>query len=196
MHPPPRQLLVGFSGLNAGGPRDRAVSRWDYELSARTTGGRTTYAKVAQDERPQIPLLRYSVVVGLALIGLLYAVNAMLPDNTPHHLNNNTDGIASNNLESNRPARQQQHTAAVIAPAPAPDMTSSAAVPAAAPPTGAKQASQKFNAPSARVASNPPPNNKRNRSARKRVWKSDFRRDRGWRDRGWHDPYWGNWHWR
>ena len=187
---PSRQRLVGFSDPNAGGFRDRAVSRWDYELPARVTGGRTTYG-VAQYERSQIPVLRYFVVVGLALIGLLYAVNAMLPDNTPQQISNNTDG---NNLESNRAARQ--HPAAVTAPVPAPDMTSSAAVPDAAPPTGAKEASQKFNAPSARFASKQPPNNKRNRSARKRVWKSDFRRDRGWRNRGWQDPFWGNWHWR
>jgi len=187
--PLPRQKLVGFSDLNAGGLSDRAVSRWDYELPARTTGGRTTYAKVTHDERSQIPLLRYFVVVGLALIGLLYVVNALSPDNAPQQISNNTDGVTSNNLESNRVARQ--HTAAEIAPVPAPEMTSSAAVPAAAPPTRAKEASQKFNAPSGRVASKPPPNHKRNRSARKRVWKSDFRRDRGW-----HDPFWGNWHWR
>jgi hypothetical protein len=187
--PPPRPRLVGFSDPNAGEFRDRAVSRWDYELPARATGGRTTYG-VAQYERPQIPVLRYFVVVGLALIGLLYAVNAMLPDNTPQQISNNPDG---NNSQSNRAARQ--HAAAVIAPAPAPDMTLSAAVPDAAPPTGAKEASHEFKAPSARVASKPPPNNKRNRSARKRVWKSDFRRDRGWRGRGWRDPYWGNWRW-
>jgi hypothetical protein len=187
--PSPRQRLVGFSDLSAGGLRDRAVSRWDYELPARTTGGRTTYAQVAQDERPQIPLLRYFVVVGLALIGLLYAISALSPDNTPQQISNDTDGVTSNNLENNRVAGQ--HTAAAIAPGPAPDMTSSATVPVAAPPTGAKEASQNFNTPSARVTSKPSPNNKRNRSARKRVWKSDFRRDRGW-----HDPFWGNWHWR
>src|SRR5262245_7946929 len=186
--PSPQQRLVGFSELSAGGLRDRAVSQWNYVL-ARTTGGRTTYAQGAQDERPRIPLLRYLVLVGLALIGLLYAINALSPHNTPQQISNNAGGVTSNNLESNRVAGQ--YTAAAIAPGPAPDMTSSATVPVAAPPAGAKEASQNFNKPSARVASKPSPNNKRNRSARKHVWKSDFRRDRDW-----HDPFWGNRHWR
>jgi hypothetical protein len=153
-----------------------------------------------------MPLLRYFIVVGSALIGLLYVVNAVLPDNTPRHVSSNIDGITSNNLERNPPARQLQHPAPVIAPAPEPDMTSSAAVPAVASPAGAEESPQKSNTPSAPVAEGPPPNKKRNQFARKREWRDDFRRDRGWRDRDWRDrgwrgrgsrdPYWGNWGWR
>ena len=124
-----------------------------------------------------MPLLRYFIVVGSALIGLLYVVNAVLPDNTPRHVSSNIDGITSNNLEGNPPARQLQHTAPVIAPAPEPDMTSSAAVPAVAPPAGAEKSPQKSNTPSAPVAEGPPPNKKRNQFARKREWRDDFRRD-------------------
>jgi hypothetical protein len=105
-----------------------------------------------------MPLLRYFIVVGSALIGLLYVVNAVLPDNAPRHVSSNIDGITSNNLERNPPARQLQHPAPVIAPAPEPDMTSSAAVPAVAPPAGAEESPQKSNTPSAPVAEGPPPN--------------------------------------
>ena len=160
-----------------------------------------------------MPLFRYFVVVGLALVGLLYAVSAMLTDNAPSHISNNIDGITTNNLERNRSARQQ-YVAPVATSAPEPDMPSSTAVPAAAPPVSASavtsapepdmplsaavpaaappaSASQNLNVPSARIATGTSPNNARNRSARKRVWRNDFRRYRSWRD-----PFWDNWRWR
>jgi hypothetical protein len=184
----PRQFLVGFSGLDRG-HRDRAVLsesettrlRWDYELSAHGAGGRTMHASFAEHQRPQMPLFRYFVVVGLVLIGLLYVISATLSENTPPLISNNIDGVTSNNGEINPPAPQHH----IAAAAPEPDMTSSTVALAAAAPAE----TQKLNTPSTLVV---PPRNKRKRYANKRVWRSGFRRAHARYVQGWHDPFW-NW---
>jgi hypothetical protein len=67
-----------------------------------------------------MPLLGYFIVVGSALIGLLYVANAVLPQDA-RQISSNFEGIPQ--------ARQTQHTAPVLAPAPKPDVFSTAARP-------------------------------------------------------------------
>ena len=147
-----------------------------------------------------MPLLSYFVVVGSALIGLLYLANAVLPRDTPIH---------SNNIEAaSQPPRQPQHAAAVPPSSPQPTM-SFAAVPVAAP-GHVEEPTQKFNAPPAPVARDVTPQKKRKLVPRKREWRHDFtqanswsrdyrwtdrrRRNDGRRDHGWRGPVWGsNW---
>ena len=147
-----------------------------------------------------MPLLSYFVVVGWALIGLLYLANAVLPHDTPIH--------SSNIKAASQPPRQPQHAAAVLPSSPQPTM-SFAAVPVAAP-GHVKEPTQKFNAPPAPVARDAPPQKKRKLVPRKREWRDDFtqanswsrdyrwtdrrRRNDGRRDHGWRGPVWGsNW---
>ena len=147
-----------------------------------------------------MPLLSYFVVVGWALIGLLYLANAVLPHDTPIH---------SSNIEAaSQPPRQPRHAAAVPPSIPRPTM-SFAAVPVAAP-GHVEEPTQKFNAPPAPGARDAPPQKKRKLGPRKREWRDDFtqanswsrdyrwtdrrRRNDGRRDHGWRGPVWGsNW---
>ena len=112
-----------------------------------------------------MPLLSYFVVVGLALIGLLYLANAVLPHHTPFH--------SINIKAASQPPRQPQHAAAVPPSYPLPTM-SFAAVPVAAP-GHVEEPPQKFNAAPAPVARDAPPQKKRKLVPRKREWRGDFR---------------------
>ena len=147
-----------------------------------------------------MPLLSYFVVVGSALIGLLYLANAILPHNTPIH---------SSNIEAaSQPQRQPQHAPALPPSSPRPTM-SFAAVPVAAP-AHVEEPTQKLNAPPAPVTQNAPPEKKRKLVPRKREWRDDLtqanswsrdyrwtdrrRRNDGRRDHRWRGPVWGsNW---
>jgi hypothetical protein len=147
-----------------------------------------------------MPLLSYFVVVGSALIGLLYLANAVLPRDTP---------IRSSNIEAaSQPQRQPQHAPALSSSSPRPAM-SFAAVPVAAP-AHVEEPTQKLNAPPASVTQNAAPQKKRKPIPRKREWRDDFtqanswsrddrwtdrrRRNDGRRDPGWRGPVWGsNW---
>ena len=148
-----------------------------------------------------MPLLSYFVVVGAALIGLLYLANAVMPHETPTHISRNVD------TASPLP-RQPQHAAAVPPSSPQPTM-SFAAVPVEAP-AHAEEPTQKFNAPPVPVTQDAPPQKKRKLVSRKREWRDDFtqanswsrdyrwtdrrRRNDGRRDHGWRGPGWGsNW---
>jgi hypothetical protein len=150
-----------------------------------------------------MPLLSYFVVVGSALIGLLYLANVVLPHDTPIHINSK--------FEAPPPPRQSQHTDAVLASRHEPAM-SFAAVPVGTPPQ-VEERSQKFNAPPAPVTQNTHPQKKRKPVPRKREWRDNFaqansgwrddrpwtdrrRRNQGWRDQGWRDPSWGGPGWR
>ena len=126
-----------------------------------------------------MPLLSYFVVVGSALIGLLYLANAVLPHDTP---------IRRSSIEAaSQPPRQSQHVAAVLPSSPQP-MMSFAAVPVAAP-GHVEEPTQKFNAPPAPVTRDAPPQKKRKLVPRKREWRDDFTQANSWsRDyRRWSD---------
>ena len=145
-----------------------------------------------------MPLLSYFVVVGSALIGLLYLANAVLSHDTPIH--NSNIQVAS------QPPRQSQHAAAVPPSSPQPTI-SFAAVPVAAP-ERVEEPTQKFNASPAPVAQDVPPQKKRKLVPRKREWRDDFtqanswsRDYRRWSDRSgrndgrryvWRDPFWSS----
>ena len=117
-----------------------------------------------------MPLLSYFIVVGSALIGLLYLANAVLPHDTPIH---------SNNMQAaSQPPRQPQHAAAVPPSNPQPTM-SFAAVPVAAP-AHVEEPTQKSNAPPAPVAQDAPPQKKRKLVPRKREWRDDFTQANSW----------------
>ena len=148
-----------------------------------------------------MPLLGYFVVVGSALIGLLYLADAVMPHDTP---------VRISNIEAaSQPTRRPQHSASVPPSSPPPTM-SFAAAPVAAPDGHVEKPTQKFNAAPAPVARNAPPQKKRNFVPRKREWRDDFaqanswwrnyrwtdqrRRNDGTRDYGWRGPVWGsNW---
>ena len=145
-----------------------------------------------------MPLLSYFVVVGSALIGLLYLANVVLPPDPP---------MPSSNIKAaSQSPRQPQHAAAVPPSSPQPAM-SFAAVPVAAP-GHIEEPTQQFNAPPAPMARNPPPKKKRKLVPRTREWQDDFtqanswsREYRRWSDRRgrndgrryvWRDPFWGS----
>jgi hypothetical protein len=145
-----------------------------------------------------MPLLRYFVVVGSALIGLLYLANVVLPPVPP---------MPSSNIKAAlQPPREPQHAPPPSDPLPT---MSFASVPVATP-GHVEERTQKFNAPSAPVARDAPPKKKRKPVPRKREWRDDFtqanswsrdyrwtdrrRRNDGRRDHGWRGPVWGsNW---
>ena len=147
-----------------------------------------------------MPLLSYFVVVGSALIGLLYLANVVLPPIPPMP--------GSKIKAALQPPREPQHATAPPPSDPLPTM-SFASVPVATP-GHVEERTQKLNAPSAPVARDAPPQKKRKLVPRKREWRGDFRQANSWsrdyrwtdrrrrndgrRDYGWRDSAWGsNW---
>ena len=145
-----------------------------------------------------MPLLSYFVVVGSALIGLLYLAHAVLPHDTPI--------LSSKVVAASQPPRQPQHAADVPRANQQPAM-SFAAVPVAAP-GHVEETTQQFNALPAPVARDALAQKKRKLVPRKREWRDDFtqanswsRDYRRWSDRRgrndgrryvWRDPFWGS----
>ena len=144
-----------------------------------------------------MPLLSYFVVVGSALIGLLYLANALMPLETPTHISRKVEAAS-------QPPRQPQHAAAV--PPSSPQPTMSFAAPPVTAPAHVEELTQKLNAPPAPVAQDAPPQKKRKLVPRKREWRDDFTQANSWsRDNGgrwsdrrgrndgvWNDPFWGS----
>ena len=146
-----------------------------------------------------MPLLSYFVVVGSALIGLLYLANAVMPRETPTHISRKVEAAS-------QPPRQPQHAAAVPPSSPQPTM-SFAAAPVTAP-AHVEEPTQKLNAPPAPVAQDAPPQKKRKLVPRKREWRDDFTQANSWsrdhrrssdrrgrsegRRYAWRDPLWSS----
>ena len=118
-----------------------------------------------------MPLLSYFVVVGSALIGLLYLANAVMPGETPTHINAKSKPRHSHHvsrsmqlpcpLQVRNPrcrlrqflSRHQRHV---------------------------EEPTQKLNAPPAPVAQDAPPQKKRKLVPRKREWRDDFTQANSW----------------
>jgi hypothetical protein len=113
-----------------------------------------------------MPLLRYFVFVGSALLGLIYLVGSVLPHDTRTHLNSKS--------EVPLPPRQPKHTA-VPSPRTAPSM-SFAAVPDGRTPQAGEPLQE-----SAPAAKDTPPRKKRKSAARKQEWQDSFAQADGWR---------------
>jgi hypothetical protein len=154
-----------------------------------------------------MPLLRYFVFVGSALLGLIYLVGSVLPHDTPTHIDSKS--------EVPLPPQQPKHTV-VLAPRTAPSMSFAAVPDGRTPQAGEPLQSNAVAAP----AANDTPRKKRKPAPRKQEWQDSFaqadgwrrdqrswtdrsRRDNGWRnndrrDQGWRnrgrDPFWSqNW---
>ena len=158
-----------------------------------------------------MPLLRYFVFVGSALLGLIYLVGSVFTHDTPTHIDSKSEAPSPQ-----PPPRQPQHTIG-LAPRTEPALAST--VPdGATPETGALPESTVAPAP---VAKETPPRKKRKPAPRKQEWQDSFaqadgwrrdqrrwtdrgrgdngwrsnsRRNDGWRNQGSRDPFWGsNW---
>jgi hypothetical protein len=158
-----------------------------------------------------MPLLSYFVVVGSALMALIYLVGAVMPhDDAPIYISSQIEGLPA--------PRQQARTDDPISRL-NPATSYAAAYPTA--PSTVDAPRQDINT-SATPASQDAPPKKRKRAPRQREWQEDFAqaggdrrqddrrwfeqrrrddgwrdRDRGWRDqrsrdRGWRDPFWGS----
>jgi hypothetical protein len=161
-----------------------------------------------------MPLLRYFVFVGSALLGLVYLVGSVLPHATPTHINSKTDALPV----PSQPKPQN----AVVVPRTAPTMSFAAVPDGRTPQAGASL--QESNAVPAPAAKDIPPRKKRKAAPRQPEWQDSFaqadgwrrdqrrwtdrsrgdngwrnsgwrnndRRDQGWRNQGSRDPFWGS----
>ena len=138
-----------------------------------------------------MPLLRYFVMVGSVLIGLVYLAGTVLPGDTPTH-------ISSESVPPLPQPKPQQ--SAVIAPRTAPSMSFAAAPDGRTPQAGEPLQSNAL----AAVAQDPPPRKKRKAAPRKAEWQDSFAQADGWRrdqrpwtdrnrgDNGWRNNGWRN----
>jgi hypothetical protein len=158
-----------------------------------------------------MPLLRYFVFVGSALLGLIYLVGSVLPHATPTHINSKT--------ETSPTPRQPKHNVALV---PRTEPALSSTVPDGPTPQVAPPQESKAVPPPA--AKDTPPRKKRKSVPRQPDWQDSFaqadgwrrdqrrwtdrsrgdngwrnsgwrnndRRDQGWRNQGSRDPFWGS----